>query len=129
MRLFECKGDVPEDDGAIPFGQADFKRKGADVTVVATSFMVQRSLAAAETLTALIRGIVRLDVSVPCSQLLEDANGPVEERIVDVIHATVGRSRAHGQDAASMDRAHCPHPERGITTRWCRAETGLAGAA
>jgi len=50
VRLFECKGDVPENDGAIPFGQADIKRKGADVTVVATSFMVQRSLAAAETL-------------------------------------------------------------------------------
>jgi len=50
VRLFDCRGDVPENDDAIPFGQADIKRKGSDVTVVATSFMVQRSLDAAERL-------------------------------------------------------------------------------
>lgn len=48
--LFETKGPVPESDAAIPFGEADIKRAGADVTVVATSLMVQRSLAAAERL-------------------------------------------------------------------------------
>src|SRR3989304_708886 len=45
--LFECRGSVPENDEAIPFGQAEIKRSGADVTVVATSLMVQRSLAVA----------------------------------------------------------------------------------
>lgn len=50
MLLFECMGDVPENDEAIPFGQAEIKRAGADVTVVATSYMVQRSLAVAEQL-------------------------------------------------------------------------------
>jgi len=48
--LFECRGPVPETDEAIPFGQAEIKRSGADVTVVATSLMVQRSLAVAERL-------------------------------------------------------------------------------
>lgn len=48
--LFECRGPVPESDEAIPFGQAEIKRSGADVTVVATSLMVQRSLAVAERL-------------------------------------------------------------------------------
>ena len=48
--LFEVRGPVPETDEAIPFGQAEIKREGADVTVVATSLMVQRSLAVAERL-------------------------------------------------------------------------------
>jgi pyruvate dehydrogenase E1 component beta subunit len=50
--LFECRGEVPETDKAIPFGQADIKRAGTDVTVVATSLMVQRSLAVAERLAS-----------------------------------------------------------------------------
>jgi len=49
-RLFEVKGPVPEEDYAIAFGQADLKRTGKDVTLVATSFMVQRALGAAEEL-------------------------------------------------------------------------------
>lgn len=48
--LFDIVGDVPETDEAIPFGQAEIKRAGADVTVVATSLMVQRSITVAETL-------------------------------------------------------------------------------
>ena len=48
--LFEVRGPVPETDEAIPFGQAEIKRAGADVTVVTTSLMVQRSLAVAERL-------------------------------------------------------------------------------
>jgi pyruvate dehydrogenase E1 component beta subunit len=43
---------VPEDDYTIPFGSADVKRAGRDVTVVATSSMVQASLAAADLLDA-----------------------------------------------------------------------------
>jgi len=44
------KGPVPEGDHAIPFGVAEIKRAGTDVTVVATGWMVKKSLAAAETL-------------------------------------------------------------------------------
>jgi acetoin:2,6-dichlorophenolindophenol oxidoreductase subunit beta len=45
--LFDVRGAVPETHEAIPFGQAEIKRAGTDVTVVATSLMVQRSLAVA----------------------------------------------------------------------------------
>ncbi|OGA19260.1 MAG: hypothetical protein A3G25_09500 [Betaproteobacteria bacterium RIFCSPLOWO2_12_FULL_63_13] len=48
--LFEYKGLVPDASEVIPFGQAEIKRAGADVTVVATSLMVQRSLSVAERL-------------------------------------------------------------------------------
>jgi pyruvate dehydrogenase E1 component beta subunit len=49
-KLMGIDGEVPAGDGAIPFGRADIKRQGRDVTVVATSFMVQETLKAAETL-------------------------------------------------------------------------------
>ena len=42
------KGEVPDEDYAIPLGKADVKREGKDVTVVATALMVHRALAAAE---------------------------------------------------------------------------------
>ena len=44
------KGEVPDGDYVIPFGVADVKRMGSDVTIVATGWMVQKSLAAAEAL-------------------------------------------------------------------------------
>lgn len=44
------KGPVPEGEFAIPFGVADVKRAGTDVTIVATGWMVKKSLAAAELL-------------------------------------------------------------------------------
>jgi len=49
-RLMDIEGDVPEEDYAIPFGRGDIKRKGRDVTLIATSYIVQTALAAAETL-------------------------------------------------------------------------------
>ena len=44
------KGPVPEEDYTIPFGQADIKREGSDVTVVALAWLVHEALAAAEEL-------------------------------------------------------------------------------
>jgi pyruvate dehydrogenase E1 component beta subunit len=51
--LHQVKGLVPEDEYLLPFGIADIKRAGNDITLVATSSMVQVSLAAAEQLAAL----------------------------------------------------------------------------
>ena len=50
--LLNVKGEVPEVDAdeCLPFGQAAVRREGADITVVAMTIMVQRSLEAAETL-------------------------------------------------------------------------------
>ncbi|MBC8450119.1 MAG: alpha-ketoacid dehydrogenase subunit beta [Chloroflexi bacterium] len=49
-QLYEVEGEVPEEEYTIPLGQADIKRAGADVTIVTYSYMVPRSLAAAEEL-------------------------------------------------------------------------------
>lgn len=48
--LLGLKGEVPDEEYTIPFGQADIKREGTDVTVVATSRMVHFSLAVAKEL-------------------------------------------------------------------------------
>ena len=44
------RGPVPEGNHVVPFGVADVKREGTDVTIVATGWMVKKSLAAAELL-------------------------------------------------------------------------------
>ncbi len=47
-KLYVEKGPVPEEYYTIPFGQAEVKRIGRDVTVVATHAMVPRTLHVAE---------------------------------------------------------------------------------
>jgi pyruvate/2-oxoglutarate/acetoin dehydrogenase E1 component len=48
--LYATKGVIPDGEFLIPFGQADVKRKGKDVTVIAISYMVTKALRAAERL-------------------------------------------------------------------------------
>ena len=50
--MYQVKGSVPEGDYTIPLGVADTKRPGSDITLVATSSMVQVALAAATQLDA-----------------------------------------------------------------------------
>ncbi|MFN3337059.1 MAG: transketolase C-terminal domain-containing protein [Thermomicrobium sp.] len=54
IREFEGRvyvpGPVPDGDVVVPIGVADVKRPGRDVTVIATGWMVQRSLEAADLL-------------------------------------------------------------------------------
>ncbi len=44
---YKLKGAVPAEEYTIPFGVADVKRQGRDITIVATSSMVQLALGAA----------------------------------------------------------------------------------
>jgi pyruvate/2-oxoglutarate/acetoin dehydrogenase E1 component len=48
--MYKLKGPVPEAEYLIPFGVADIKRLGSDVSLVATSSMVQVALEAARLL-------------------------------------------------------------------------------
>jgi len=48
--LYPVEGEVPEEEYTVPFGVADVKRDGSDVTVVATLYMVHKALKAAEEL-------------------------------------------------------------------------------
>jgi len=46
-RLGRLRGEVPEGDYDVPIGKAKVVREGKDLTIVATSYMVQEALAAA----------------------------------------------------------------------------------
>ena len=73
-------GPVPEEHYAIPIGKADIKRKGSDVTLVATASMVPRALSAA---TVLEREGV--DVEVVDPRTLKPLD---EETIVESVKKT-----------------------------------------
>ena len=53
--LYNTKGEVPEEDYAIPIGKAEIKRDGRDITIVSYSRTMLFALEAAETLSQ--RGI------------------------------------------------------------------------
>jgi pyruvate/2-oxoglutarate/acetoin dehydrogenase E1 component len=48
--IYLIKGEVPEEEYTIPFGEADIKREGSDITIVAYSNMLFKSLEAAKEL-------------------------------------------------------------------------------
>ena len=48
--LYKTRGPVPEEPYTIPLSSAEVKRAGHDLTIIATSIMVRRSLEAAEQL-------------------------------------------------------------------------------
>jgi 2-oxoisovalerate dehydrogenase E1 component len=48
--LYGVKGPIPEGDYVIPIGKASVKRKGEDVTIIATARMVHEAFSAAERL-------------------------------------------------------------------------------
>jgi pyruvate dehydrogenase E1 component beta subunit len=49
-RLMNLRGPVPDGEYEIPFGRAEVKREGRDVTIIATGVQVPRALAAADAL-------------------------------------------------------------------------------
>jgi len=42
--MYPMKAEVPEEEYTIPFGVADIKKEGTDITVIATSYMVHKAL-------------------------------------------------------------------------------------
>jgi len=48
--LYPVEGEISQEEYTIPFGVADVKREGEDVTIVATLYMVHKALSAAEIL-------------------------------------------------------------------------------
>ena len=60
--LYSLKGPIPEEEYVISFGQAEIKKEGDKVTLVATSSMVHKALRAAEVLA---RDGVKIEVIDP----------------------------------------------------------------
>lgn len=50
--LYKTKGEVPDGEYTIPLGVAEVKREGRDITVVASSIMVSKTISVADKLSA-----------------------------------------------------------------------------
>ena len=115
-RLMGRKGPVPEEDYAIPFGQADVKREGSDVTVVALAWLVHEALAAAEelakegisveivdprTLVPLDTGTIRDSVQKTGRLVIADEAGPTAGFSAEIAAIVT-------EDAATFARLKAP---------------------
>ena len=79
-KLYGMKGEVPEEDYTIPFGDAAIRRTGSHVTIITYAFMVGKSLAAAERLAR--EGI---DVEVVDLRTVDPLD---EEKILESVRKT-----------------------------------------
>jgi len=99
--LYKMKGLVPEESYEIPLSTSEVKREGKDLTIVATSVMVQRSLAAAEQLDE--EGI---EVEVVDPRTLRPLDeGPIVESVIKtgrvlIVHEAVKTGGFGGELAA-----------------------------
>lgn len=99
--LYKMKGPVPEELFTIPLGTSEVKREGKDLTIVATSVMVQRSLVAAEKLAE--EGI---EVEVVDPRTLRPLDeGPIIESVIKtgrvlIVHEAVKTGGFGGELAA-----------------------------
>src|SRR5207244_765679 len=121
-RLMGKKGEVPEEDYAIPFGQADIKREGSDVTVVALAWLVHEALAAAEELAAEGISVEVVDPRTLVPLDAETIRNSVQKTgrlvIADEAGTTAGFSAevAAGGTADAAAFARREAPEQGLDT-------------
>ena len=106
--MYRFKGPVPDSDYTIPFGVADVKRAGSDVTVVAWSRMVPFSLQAAEQLAAdgIDVEVVDLRTLVPLDEAAVLSSVAKTGRLVVVQEAP--RRAGFGAEVAAMVAEHAP---------------------
>jgi len=85
--MYRQKGLVPADDYTIPFGVADVKRIGTDITLVATSSMVQVALGAAALLekTGISAEVIDPRTTWPLDErtLIESAKKTSKAMVID----------------------------------------------
>jgi pyruvate dehydrogenase E1 component beta subunit len=85
--MYQLKGPVPREEYTIPLGLADVKRVGKDISLVATSSMVQVALAAAESLarSGISAEVVDVRTTAPLDKktLIESAKKTSRTIVVD----------------------------------------------
>jgi pyruvate/2-oxoglutarate/acetoin dehydrogenase E1 component len=92
--MYQVKGEVPEEEYLIPFGQANILRSGEDITLIATSSMVQIAEEAAAQLAAvnISAEVVDLRTLVPLDEktILESVKKTSRVIILDEGHQSYG---------------------------------------
>jgi pyruvate/2-oxoglutarate/acetoin dehydrogenase E1 component len=123
--LYTEKGEVPEEEYLIPLGQADIKRAGSDVTIVATSWMVLFALKAAEKLAA---------EGVSCEVIDPRTLWPLDEETICKSVKKTGRclvvteAPAEGGwsgEVSSVIHEHCFDALKKPVKRHCSIRTGM----
>ena len=101
--LYATEGEVPEGEYTVPLGKADVKRKGEDVTVVATAAMVPKAMAVAESLAAEGIGVEVVDprTLLPLDEETILASVKKTHRLV-VVHEAVKFAGPGGEIAAMV---------------------------
>ena len=92
--MYQLKGPVPEEEYTIPFGEADIKREGSDITLVATSSMVHVALEAAEKLAEIDLSAEVIDprTTVPLDRatIIKSAKKTSRAIVIDEGHEAYG---------------------------------------
>jgi pyruvate/2-oxoglutarate/acetoin dehydrogenase E1 component len=137
LKLYVTQGPVPEEPYRVPLGVADVRRAGSDVTIVAISAMVARSLEAAEQLAgesisaevidprtlspldeetiigsvAKTGALVVVDESPPRCSVASEIAATVSERAFDLLNGPVRRVTAPHAPvpfSPSLENAYAP---------------------
>ncbi len=104
--LYAVKGDVPEEDYLVPFGQAALRREGADATVIAIGGVLPKVMQAADQLAG--KGI-SVEVIDPRTLVPLDTTMMIESvkkthRVV-IVHEAHRRAGPGAEIAASLAEA------------------------
>lgn len=102
-RLYNTKGMVPDEDYTIPFGVADTKREGRDVSIITYGRMVQMSLQAAEKLEkeGVSVEVIDLRTLVPLDKEAIIASARKTHRVV-IVHEAVKFGGFGGELASTI---------------------------
>ncbi|MGQ4618904.1 pyruvate dehydrogenase complex E1 component subunit beta [Nocardia sp. R7R-8] len=121
--MYSLKGEVPEEEYLIPLGQADVKRAGSDVTIIAWGRLVHRALEAAELAAA--DGI---DVEVLDPRGLRPLDVEAIVRTVEktgrvIISHEAGKTGGAGAEIAAIIAEQCITSLEAPIMRVCGVET------
>jgi len=127
--LYNIEGDVPEEAYTTPIGKANVIREGKDITIVATSFMVQEALVAATELAKQgvdaeiidIRSIRPLDEETVLNSLQKTGH----ILAVDTSWEMCGFSSEIAALAAEKGYYHLKSPARRMSVANCPAPVSL----
>ena len=127
-KCMPMKQDIPDDEYVIPLGNAEVKRAGDDVTVVATSYMVTLALEAAKQLEGKVSAEVidpRTLVPLDIDRIVESVRKTNRVVIVDEDTECCGVAAEIGQQIMerAFDWLDAP------VARVCAANSPIAGAA
>lgn len=123
--LYMTKGDVPDEEYLIPFGEADVKKEGSDVTLLTYSYMTLKCLEAAELLEkeGISVEVVDLRTLKPLDEKLILESARKTGRVI-VVHEACKRGGIGG-DIAAMIMEEAYDDLDGPVLRVCGLDTSI----